>query len=232
MSRLNNIAREAFGFLVLTALIACPCYGNMPDDALEISLNFSVQSGASVTWFFVPSGVLDDFEPMASPAGWLNATVTLTDTDGDGATLTGRCPEGGIFLAQYNGWAGDPMGPQGTTFAECGDIVEAGPYETVTAICSVPVTPIPEIVTSMSTLACFDLSPNDQASGTASFVIVPCFGNLNDDNAVDLSDLAELLSNYGTSCDATYVDGDLDADGDVDLSDLAALLSVYGTACP
>ena len=170
-------------------------------------------------------------EPLTNSAGRINTAFTLTDTDGDGATLTGRCPDGGIFLAQYNGWAGHPGGPQGTTFAECGDIVEAGPYETVTAFCSVPPTPIPDIVTSMSTLVCFDLSPNDQVSCTASFVIVPCFGNLNDDNAVDLSDLAQLLGNYGTSGEAFYEDGDLDADGDVDLADLAALLSVYGTIC-
>jgi hypothetical protein len=47
---------------------------------------------------------------------------------------------------------------------------------------------------------------------------------------VDLSDPAQLLSNYGITEGATYEDGDLD--GDVDLSDLATLLSVYGTTYP
>ena len=59
-----------------------------------------------------------------------------------------------------------------------------------------------------------------------------CFGDLDGDDDVDLSDLATLLANYGMTSGAAYEDGDLDADGDVDLSDLAALLGVYGTTCP
>jgi hypothetical protein len=59
-----------------------------------------------------------------------------------------------------------------------------------------------------------------------------CFGDLDGDDDVDLSDLATLLANYGLTGGAAYEDGDLDADGDVDLSDLAALLAVYGTTCP
>jgi len=58
-----------------------------------------------------------------------------------------------------------------------------------------------------------------------------CPGDLDFNGVIDLSDLAQLLSNYGTTSGATYTDGDLDADGDVDLSDLAALLAVYGESC-
>jgi hypothetical protein len=61
---------------------------------------------------------------------------------------------------------------------------------------------------------------------------VPCPGDLDGDNDIDLSDLSQLLANYGTTGGAQYEDGDLDADGDVDLSDLSALLAVYGTSCP
>jgi hypothetical protein len=60
---------------------------------------------------------------------------------------------------------------------------------------------------------------------------VPCPGDLDGDNDVDLADLAQLLGHYGTTSGAAYEDGDLDGDGDVDLSDLAALLGVYGTTC-
>jgi len=60
----------------------------------------------------------------------------------------------------------------------------------------------------------------------------PCLGDLDYDYDIDLSDLAQLLSNYGTQYGALYEDGDLDGDRDVDLSDLAGLLSVYGTTCP
>ena len=58
-----------------------------------------------------------------------------------------------------------------------------------------------------------------------------CLGDLDGDGAIGLSDLAQLLANYGTTNGAEYEDGDLDGDGDVDLSDLAGLLSVYGTTC-
>ncbi len=61
---------------------------------------------------------------------------------------------------------------------------------------------------------------------------VPCPGDLDGDYDVDLADLSQLLSNYGTTEGASYEDGDLDGDGDVDLADLAALLAVYGTTCP
>jgi hypothetical protein len=59
-----------------------------------------------------------------------------------------------------------------------------------------------------------------------------CYGDLDGDNDIDLADLAQLLSNYGTTSGAVYEDGDLDGDGDVDLADLAGLLAVYGTSCP
>lgn len=57
-----------------------------------------------------------------------------------------------------------------------------------------------------------------------------CYGDLNNDQKVDLADLAILLSHYGqTGVPADF--GDLNGDGNVDLSDLAAILSVYGTIC-
>jgi hypothetical protein len=59
-----------------------------------------------------------------------------------------------------------------------------------------------------------------------------CFGDLDGDDDVDLTDLAQLLGNYGTTSGAVYTDGDLDRDSDVDLTDLAALLGVYGATCP
>lgn len=59
-----------------------------------------------------------------------------------------------------------------------------------------------------------------------------CYGDLDDDGQVGLSDLAALLGHYGTQTGATYYDGDLDSDGDVDLADLAELLGWYGTECP
>ena len=58
-----------------------------------------------------------------------------------------------------------------------------------------------------------------------------CPEDLNDDEAVNLQDLATLLGSYGLT-GATPEQGDFDGDGDVDLSDLARLLGVYGQSCP
>ena len=59
-----------------------------------------------------------------------------------------------------------------------------------------------------------------------------CPGDFNGDHQRNLSDLAQLLSNYGTTSGAAYEDGDMNGDGDVDISDLAALLAVYRELCP
>jgi parallel beta-helix repeat protein len=59
-----------------------------------------------------------------------------------------------------------------------------------------------------------------------------CFGDLDGNGEVGLSDLATLLSNFETTSNAVYTDGDLDRDGDVDGDDLVELLIVYGATCP
>ena len=57
-------------------------------------------------------------------------------------------------------------------------------------------------------------------------------GDLDHNGFVNISDLAQLLGNYGTTSGMTYEDGDLNGDGAVTLPDLAELLGQYGDACP
>jgi hypothetical protein len=61
--------------------------------------------------------------------------------------------------------------------------------------------------------------------------VVICTGDVDGDLDVDIADLTELLSNFGTIAGATLSDGDLDGDGDVDLNDLTNLLSAFGVPC-
>lgn len=85
----------------------------------------------------------------------------------------------------------------------------------------------------MTLLASGDLFAYGRSDG---FVVVarypypPCPGDVNIDKAVNQSDLALLLSDYG--CSDGDCPGDVDADGDTDQADLAGLLARYGTTCP
>jgi subtilisin-like proprotein convertase family protein len=61
-----------------------------------------------------------------------------------------------------------------------------------------------------------------------------CVGDVNDDFAVDLTDLAALLITFGL-CEGQpgfNAAADFDDSTCVDLTDLASLLTVFGTACP
>lgn len=68
-------------------------------------------------------------------------------------------------------------------------------------------------------------------ASSLSLLLVPragagCEADLNADGVVDLADLAQLLSCFGSG-----VCGDVDADADTDLSDLALLLAQFGRTC-
>lgn len=147
----------------------------------EVNLSFSVMAGPDTTRFHIASALLS-FPTINNPEGRASAAYTLTDFDGNGAQMDGIGDTGGAYLAQYNGWAGDPVnGPQGTTFTEGIFTMDAGIYETVNVDHNDPDTgfrPIPEPAYDMSSLASFYLSAFDLASGTTHYEIVPEPGSL------------------------------------------------------
>lgn len=61
-----------------------------------------------------------------------------------------------------------------------------------------------------------------------------CSGDLNEDGAIDLPDLAMLLNAFGAAHpDALYDEqADLDANREVDIVDLSVLLARFGATCP
>ena len=79
--------------------------------------------------------------------------------------------------------------------------------------------------------AAYVFAVGPDADGNGIMDVCECIGDLDSDYDVDLSDLAQLLANYGEPSGMSYEDGDLDNDGDVDLADLAELLSRYGDEC-
>lgn len=82
----------------------------------------------------------------------------------------------------------------------------------------------------------YDVIVSNRIGQTTSFPAIltvssPCLGDLDGNGQVDLTDLAIVLTNFGTASGALPEDGDLDGDGDVDLADLAQILGLFGTIC-
>lgn len=80
----------------------------------------------------------------------------------------------------------------------------------------------------------FEVTASNGTSNTATVTIVyslPCPGDVDGDNTVNVTDLGILLGNFGTASGAQRSDGDLDGDGDVDVSDLGLLLGNFGSSC-
>jgi hypothetical protein len=76
-------------------------------------------------------------------------------------------------------------------------------------------------------------SPNgSSAVTTVNIEYYPCPGDIDESGLVEVSDLALLLSKFGSGVPYTYLDGDIDGDRIVTLGDLALLLSSFGDPCP
>lgn len=70
------------------------------------------------------------------------------------------------------------------------------------------------------------------AGGGPALILVTYAGDIDLDGDVDLTDLALLLANFGSSCGISGIcTGDVDGDADVDLTDLATVLRDFGRSC-
>lgn len=135
-----------------------------------INLNFAVQAASSDTTFTITSGLLT-FPEIDGAVGAASAGVTVTDINGNGATLS---PDGSsMYHSHYNGdW------PAGTLFADLlGSSVSAGAFQTGSDDEDFPggggFTNVGDDIVSMSAAWTFTLSALDLASGSSTFVIVP-----------------------------------------------------------
>lgn len=153
----NTVAEVLFGSIMFTTT------GN-------VSHSFVVQAGGADTHFTLGSGVVS-MPTVANPYGRASAGVTLTDTNGNGANLTGHHAGGTMFEAYYD---------LGQVFA---DLI-GGPFGFGTAFDSR--TTSDEYPAGAGNFAAFagpaselgiewdfTLSANDSAGGTSVFVIIP-----------------------------------------------------------
>lgn len=139
-----------------------------------VNLNFAVQAGPEVggTEFTIQSALLS-FPTIANAKARASAAFTLTDgIDDDGATLTPLLSDPGAYKAQYNGFV-----PNGTTFTHLIPQMVADPMSTTSLSQEYPggglYEPLSSSAYDMSAQVSFALTPNDLASGTTVFEIIP-----------------------------------------------------------
>jgi MYXO-CTERM domain-containing protein len=132
----------------------------------QIALSFAMTAGPLDTTVTISSAVLS-FGPFVNPDGLASAGLTLTETNGDTATLTGLGGHGNAYVASYNT-------PPGTVFAEfVPQLYVSEPYGSISGSGSTGWLPISDTVGNMQGQYSFTLTASDQASGTSVFVIIP-----------------------------------------------------------
>ena len=135
-----------------------------------VSHSFVVQAGNAATNFALGSGLVN-LGPIANPYGRASSGITLTDTNGDGANLTGNFAGGTMFEAFYDA---------GAVFAN----LLTGPFGFATPFDSKAMSD--EYPAGAGNFAAFTgpasqigihwdflLSANDSAGGTSVFVVIP-----------------------------------------------------------
>ena len=128
-----------------------------------VSLAFAFTAGASATSFTLTSATVS-FAPLTNPLAYASAAITLTDTDGDGASLTGSFTGNKAYEAHYN------AGP--TVWAQILDPLSAAADMSVAGSARQPASGRQQIMASLTSIQSsfsFTLSANDQASGTSRF---------------------------------------------------------------
>jgi hypothetical protein len=138
---------------------------NTVDQDPAVNLRFSVVAGSTDTTFTFSSPVVN-FDAISGPSAVTSSSLTLTDSDGDGATLTGLESGGTAYKAIYNG---------GTVWATLNPSYSfATPYDSQAESNRDPLGgmgTIPDTLTSIQSEYSFTLSANDQASGTSMFSV-------------------------------------------------------------
>jgi MYXO-CTERM domain-containing protein len=127
-----------------------------------VNLGFAFQSGAFPTTITISTGINTFPGPLTNPTASSSATMTLTDTDSNGATVAGGFG-GFAFRALYNGSASVYSSnvaafgvPGGSNFSSQGFS-----------------NPIVGTASDIHTEFSFTISANDSVSGTSNFTVTP-----------------------------------------------------------
>ncbi|MCL4220228.1 MAG: hypothetical protein KJZ65_02540 [Phycisphaerales bacterium] len=153
------------------ATIASVLFGSlMFTTSGNVSHSFVVQAGNADTNFSLGSGIVST-PNIANPLGRASAGVTLTDTNGNGATLTGLQAGGTMYEAYYDA---------GAVFANLisGPFGFGTPFDSRTTSDEYPAgagnfAAFAGPLSEMGIQWAFRLTANDSAGGTSVFVVIP-----------------------------------------------------------
>jgi hypothetical protein len=140
-----------------------------------INLTFDVVADTQTD--FIVTSTLLSFTAINPAIGRANANVTVTDNDGDGASITGLHSNGDIYWAAYNGM----VESFGSTNFHTGisGASTPNPFDSASASSGIPPwAAIAGPVLDMSAQFRFRVSPNDLATGSSSYEIIPTPGVL------------------------------------------------------
>lgn len=126
-----------------------------------VTTNFNVTAGALNTTFGFSSSTLGVAPTIYT--GQASAQVDVTDNDGDGATLAVTAGTG-LYRAQYNG---------ATLFTQLLPTLVAGSFSGASQNASFGPVGIGPVLTDISGKFDFSLTPNDTATGTSVFNVIP-----------------------------------------------------------
>ncbi|MFI4892589.1 MAG: hypothetical protein ACIAQ0_04010 [Phycisphaerales bacterium JB058] len=132
----------------------------------SVALNFNVIAGQQNTVFSIDSANLS-FAPLANAVGRATAGVSVTDLNGNGATLTPM--SGGAYRSYYNGG--------GTNFQNLIDApIVAAAHSSASTSDTFPAVGYQNIGTTLTDIESewrFSLSAGDLAAGTSEFEVIP-----------------------------------------------------------
>jgi hypothetical protein len=131
-----------------------------------VALNFAVMAGAGPVGVTITSAQLS-FPAITNPSAVATSAMTLTDTDGNGASLTGQQTGNKAYRATYN---------TNVDWAFLNNSFNAAAFSSNTSNDRRPAAGFETIVGNVSSIVSqynFTLSSNDQASGTSTFAVVP-----------------------------------------------------------
>jgi hypothetical protein len=118
------------------------------------------------------TSTLLSFSAINPAIGRMNANVTVNDMDGDGAWMSGLHDAGSIYRAAYDGLAGTPG--SASFFSAITGASTSNQFDSASAGASIPPwSAIAGPVTDMSEQARFRVSPNDLATTSSSYEVIP-----------------------------------------------------------